>query len=259
MLNVFVGCSANNEDLESLVVFKHRVEQLTHVPVNLVWMYLSKDPSSPFYSDGAAGWQTKPWATPFSGFRWAIPSVMNYEGRAAYFDSDFIPMASLEELFLTPLAPGQVMAAKGGNRYCSILWDCAAAKGHVPHYTELMRNEKSHAAMMTYFARTSKLVKTFSPEMDWNVLDLTLPPNLADSKVKAIHYTQLHKQLHYKYAMPRLKAEGGAHWYKGNTEPHHRMDLQGLFDFCYLQAGGPDALSAVRNAAPFGAYSIRGV
>ena len=258
MIQVFVGCSANNEDLESQVVFKYQLERLASAPVNITWMRLSRDPSSPFYSADNAGWVTNAWATPFSAFRWAIPSVMGYTGRAIYFDSDFIPMADVKELADLALHPGRVMVAKGGNRYCCTLWDCAAAVGHVPHYSVLMRDPNSHARMNAYFGRNNQFVQTFSPLADWNVMDLVLPVDLTQSKIKAIHYTQLHKQLHYKYAIPRLQAEGVKHWYQGGRQAHDRTDLQALFDRCYEEAVAAGITPESLRVEPFGAYRIRG-
>jgi hypothetical protein len=43
-------------------------------------------------------------------------------------------------------------------------------------------------------------------------------------------------QLHFKYALPRLKAEGRSHWYTGPVFAHPRQDLQALFDQLYAEA-----------------------
>ncbi len=62
---------------------------------------------------------------------------------------------------------------------------------------------------------------------------------LDDPSIKAIHYTRMEQQLHLKYAIPRLRREGRAHWYTetgAQTFAHPRPDLQALFDTLYQDA-----------------------
>ena len=39
------------------------------------------------------------WATPFSVFRWAIPHVCNFEGKAIYMDVDMIARDDIAKLW----------------------------------------------------------------------------------------------------------------------------------------------------------------
>lgn len=73
-IKVFVGCDPNNCDLEQMMVLDYSIHKHTSVPVEIVWMQLSRDPNSYWYSnpETGEGWNTTKWSTPFSGFRWAI-------------------------------------------------------------------------------------------------------------------------------------------------------------------------------------------
>src|SRR3546814_5908886 len=66
----------NDCDLEQMMVLEHSLRQHASLPVDINWMQLSSDPQSFWYSDSGipAGWHTERWATPFSGFRWAVPA-----------------------------------------------------------------------------------------------------------------------------------------------------------------------------------------
>jgi len=45
------------------------------------------------------GWNDKKWYTPFSNFRFAIPEVNGFQGRAVYMDVDQIILKDPKELF----------------------------------------------------------------------------------------------------------------------------------------------------------------
>lgn len=91
-IKIFVGCDPNNCDLEQMMVLDYSVRKHTKHPVEIIWMQLSHDPNSPWYTNQQTGegWHTEHWATPFSGFRWAIPESCNFQGRAIYMDADVV-------------------------------------------------------------------------------------------------------------------------------------------------------------------------
>src|SRR5215207_9690112 len=128
MIRVFVGCAANHEDIESQAVLEWSIRKHASEPVSITWMQLSRDPASPW-----SGWNTSQWVTPFSGFRWAIPAVCGYEGKAIYCDSDVIFMADIARLWDQEFESGKAVMAKGGNswRLCVSLWDCAEMQAHL--------------------------------------------------------------------------------------------------------------------------------
>lgn len=228
-IRIFIGCDPNYCDLESQCVLEWSIRKHASERVEITWMQLSHDPASPW-----SGWRTEQWATSFSGLRWAIPEVCGFEGRAIYCDSDVIFMADIAELWRQSFLPGKAVMAKGGGswRLCVSLWDCAAMRPHLPSLAKLKADPNSHGDMCKRVARASWL-QPF--EGNWNCLDgESFAPN--DPAVKAVHYTSIGTQLHLKYALPRLRAKGLAHWYDGQVKPHWRRDLVELFDRLFAEA-----------------------
>jgi hypothetical protein len=230
VIRIFVGCAPSHEDAESQAVLEWSIRKHASEPVEIEWMKLSRDPASFWFSDGAGnGWQTSTWATPFSGFRWAIPSFCGLEGRAIYMDSDVIVMGDIAELWHQNMEPGKVALAKGGGswRYCVSLWDCAEAANHIPAVAWLRNEGGSHQKMVAYFKERPHLTQAFVG--DWNCLDGDGHSNLKAGP-KVIHYTDMGTQPQLRHALPRLAREGRRHWFDGEVRKHKRPDLLALFD-----------------------------
>lgn len=226
MIRVFVGCAANGEDAESLAVLEYSLRKHASEPVEVVWM---KQATDGFWS----GWNTSRWATPFSAFRWGIPAYCNFEGRAVYCDSDVIWLADVAELWATGFKPGRVVASKGTWRFCVSLWDCAAARDHLPSIDWLRNEPSQHSTTIAYFRRNGQLIQSFGPA--WNYCDNEDTGPLSGAKV--LHYTDMSSQPHLlKYALPRLKALGIRHWFNGTVRPHPRQDVQDMFDSYLAEA-----------------------
>jgi hypothetical protein len=252
---VFVGTAANHEDAESQAVLEYSLRRHASIPVEITWMKQSRDPTSLWYTDPQGGWRTERWATPFSGFRWAIPYACDYEGRAVYTDSDVIFTGDIAELWRTPMAPGKAVVAKGKGswRFCVSLWDCAAAAEHLDPIRVLMEDPHSHKAQGARF-RAAGWVQPFGPGQNWNCLDGEDKPLDAPS-TKAIHYTAMANQPHLRHAIPRLAAAGREHWFNGRVEPHWRPDLIELFDRLLAEADAAGFPVSRYTADPiFGPY-----
>lgn len=254
-IRIFVGCDGNNGDLESQAVVEWSIRKNTKRELDITWMQLSRDPASPFYSDGPHGWQPQYWTTPFSGFRWAVPELCGFAGQAIYTDSDVIFRADIGELWDQPIPVGKIVIAKGGQRLCVSKWDCAAARAYLPAIAELQDRPQSHRMMMRFFGDHPKIVEPFSGG-DWNVLDLE-PFDLANSRVKALHCTGIPTQPQFKHALPRLKREGGRHWFSGAAREHPRYEVQKLFDQLLFEAQVNGYGIERYRREPFGQYNIR--
>jgi hypothetical protein len=255
MIRIFIGADANNGDLESQAVLEWSIRKNTDCDIEITWMQLSRDPASPFYSDGPSGWQTRHWTTPFSGFRWCVPELCGWEGEAIYLDSDLILLADVGELWAQPLPAGKVVLAKGGRhgqRLCVSKWHCFRAFEYLPKLSKLQDDPHSHRGLMRWFADHPGLVQQF--EGEWNALDLE-PFDLG--KVKALHYTGIPTQLQLKHALPRLKREGGRHWYTGPVREHPRHDFRRLFDRLLTEAEANGYGIEKYRREPFGEYQIR--
>jgi hypothetical protein len=224
-VKIFIGCSANGEDAEAQGMLEYSIRSRTTADVEITWMKLSRDPASPWYSNPATreGWNTVGWATPFSPFRWAIPHVCNFEGRGIYMDVDQLVRADIAELANQDIPTGKIMLAKNPQTHCVILWDCAAAKAHLPSFEELRRVE----------GRYRTVRKTIGPytatfKGNWNCLDGERYPRLDHPDIKLIHFTAVPTQPHLKWAIPRLKAEGRSHWNNCKAQPHPHRGVAAL-------------------------------
>lgn len=260
VIKVFVGCDPNNCDLEQMMVVDYSIHKHTSRPVEIIWMQLSHDPESPWYSDPhtGAGWRTEMWATPFSGFRWGIPAACNYEGRAIYLDADVIVLADLEMLWHHPIDGKSIVAAKEVHdqakskhfaRFCTCVWDCAKAKSVLPDLSTLRQDPESHRKMMTKFKQHPEWIQAYTDS--WNCVD---GESLPIDQIKILHYSDMGTQFSHKYSIPRLAAIGQKHWFDSDILPHPRPDLAELFDQYYQEA--LDAGYELKNYAvkPFGVF-----
>lgn len=228
-IRLFVGADGTNADLESQMVLEYSVRKHASQDVQIVWMQQAA--KGPY-----AGWKCGSGRTPFTHFRWSIPVMCGYEGRGIYCDSDFAFMADIAELWNQPI-PGVFLAKsgkKGLHKTCCILFDAAKAKGHVPDLDRLRKMEDPQGTMMKYFKERPELHSGF--EGDWNAIDLKGYESATDPRIKAIHYSRMEMQPQLKYAIPRLKREGKAHWYTGPVGPHERPEMIALFDALYQEA-----------------------
>lgn len=226
-IRLFVGTSAQNEDLEAMSVLEFSARKYCSLPLDITWMRQSA--SGPW-----SGWKAESWRTPFTGFRWALPSVCDYTGRALYTDVDFLFLADLAELWTQPIPHvALVRNATGKVSTSCMLFDCAKAKGIVPPIDKLKAFPDAHGTVLNVFRAHPAYVDAC--DGNWDCGDLR-GYELGDPRVKAVHFTRIETQLHLKHAIPRLKAEGKSHWYKGETFPHERPELQALFDALLTEA-----------------------
>ena len=254
VIKVFVGCDPNNCDLEQMMVLDYSIHKHTQHEVEIVWMQLSQDENSMWYSCPSKheGWRTEKWATPFSGFRWAIPSYCQFQGRAIYMDADILVLCDLLELWQHPMQEQAVVIGKGGPqvaRLCTCVWDCEKAKAYLPPLTELQSNPDAHIHMMQLLKTKPELVQKYTES--YNCVD---GESLSAESIKILHYSDMGTQFSHKYSLPRLQSEGKKHWFDGQILPHPRQDLAQLFDRYYQEA--LDAGYRVENyrIAEFGTF-----
>jgi hypothetical protein len=234
-IRLFVGADGTNCDLESQMVLEYSLRKHASQPVEIVWMQQAK--TGPW-----SGWQCQTGRTPFTHFRWSIPSVCGWEGKAIYTDSDFFFLADIAELWHQPIPRVALIRNPEDKpqRAACILFDCAKAKGHVPDLKALKAMPDAHDHCCNYFRFHRELLDRF--EGNWDCIafekDKSGKGNLNDPRIKAIHYTRMEQQLHLKYAVARLKTEGRKHWYAESAPifPHPHNGLQALFDTLYQEA-----------------------
>ncbi|NKF23608.1 glycosyl transferase [Solimonas marina] len=252
-VKIFAGCDPNDCDLEQMMVLEHSVRKRSSLPVEIEWMRLSRDPASHWYSDPSRGegWRTERWATPFSGFRWGVPSRCGYEGRAIYMDTDMLVLGDIAELWTMPMPAPAVFAARTDldmPRYCVMLWDCAAAREILPDVEQLRARPEAHREMTRWCAEHRERVQAMDPA--FNNIDGEDGP--ADA-IKILHYSDMGTQFTHERTFARLHAEGRSHWFDGKVMRHPRSDLAALFEAEYQ-----DALAAGRSPDDYRAQPIFG-
>lgn len=254
-IRIFVGCDPNNSDLEQMMVLDYSIHKHTQQPVHITWMQLSHDPSSAWYADPATGkgWHTQEWATPFSGFRWAIPEYCGFTGRAIYMDADMLVLSDINELWQHPITGSAVVAAKGHGdltRLCTCVWDCAKARAVLPPLTELQADPDSHQQMMRLFREHPEWIEVYQDT--FNCVD---GEDLPIEAIKILHYSDMGTQFSHRYSLPRLQQEGQRHWFDGQILPHPRQDLAALFDQYYHEALAAGYTVEDYRVPPFGIFS----
>ena len=256
-IRIFVGTPANNEDLECQAVFAKSLYD--HHPnrddIELTWMMLSREKSSPWYSKKLSngsyeGWNTKGWATPFSPLRWGIPHACNYTGKAIYCDCDQIFMADVQELWDQVIPEGRALLMAKDGASCVMLMDCARMRLILPTFDRL----RGEAGLYRHVR--GEIAKHSAPfTNDWNCRDGKGHSTIFDGDVKLLHYTMIPTQPNHKYARARLQSEGKSHWHPGPDAPHPVPDVPTLFDQVYgaamLAEEGPETF---RVSPEFGDY-----
>lgn len=221
MIKVFCGCDGNNSDLESQMVYEASLRRYASEPVTITWMRQSK-------KGPHSGWNMRG-RTPFTAFRWSPPAVCNFEGRAIVTDVDFIWRADVAELWHQPIPAVVLMKdCTGKLTTSSMVIDCAKAKGHFPTLDELRRMADAHETVTHYFRAHKDLVSPFDGL--WNCIDGGGVKDVHDPIVKALHYSRIETQPALRFAVTRLKKEGGRHWYSGEVREHWRPDVIALFN-----------------------------
>lgn len=236
------------------MVLEHSLKKRASLPVEIHWMRLSRDAASFWYSDPTQadrGWRTERWATPFSGFRWAVPAHCGFEGRAIYMDTDMIVLGDIADLWRTPIASPAVFAARresGFQRFCVMLWDCAAARDVLPPLTQLRADPDAHKAVTRQFAEQPQRVQPMDPA--YNNIDGDGQPI---ERIRILHYSDMGTQFSHRYSLPRLAAEGRRHWFDGEVLTHPRQDLAEVFEQEYRDAlASGRRLDDYRSARPYG-------
>ena len=225
-VRLFIGTSANGEDAEAEMVYEYSLRSHCSRNLDITWMRQTLDTDSPW-----GGWETQEWSTPFSGFRWAIPEVCGFKGRAIYTDVDMINMRDIGELFDIDLE-GKPMAARkgtrfGGHEFCVIVFDCAKMEEYLMPIQRLKVNPSSHHRYVRFFSGNDKLVH----ELDrrWNCHD---GEGLNPNEIWHLHFTKMSTQ------------PWKPKWFTGTPEAHPRPDLVNVWH-------------GLRDSAKANGYSIK--
>jgi len=237
-IRIFVGTSANNEDAEAEMVLEYTLRKNTTHPLDITWMRQTKDEDSPW-----GGWQTQRWSTPFSGFRWAIPEVCGYHGRAIYMDVDQLNLRDIADLFSVDLKNHPMAARRGarfgGHEFCVIVFDNERMGDLLMPIARMKPNPDIHHRYIGMFSG-SDYVLDLDPR--WNCHD---GDGLPIDNIWHLHYTKMSTQ-------PWKPA-----WFTGKGEEHPRQDLVKLWHDMRAEAT-LNGYSPQLSNETYGEYNIIG-
>lgn len=139
-------------------------------------------------------------ATEFSLYRFLIPEICNYQGKAIYLDSDMVCLSDIGELFDTPMNSCSFLAKKGAYKayrgtdfwgLSVMMIDCEKTDFDL----ESIFNDIEHglydqkdlmAMSRAFISHHPYVIGELDPQ--WNVFDYW------DKNTKLIHYTSLYNQ-----------------------------------------------------------------
>lgn len=209
-IRLFIGSSFNGEDFEAERTYEYSLRNHCDAELNITWMRQSQDSSSPFY-----GWNTQGWGTPFTAFRWAIPHLCGFQGKAIFTDVDMLNLRDISILFNEDMQDKPLKARRHNkfNRYefSVMLMDCEKLKPHLPSIDVIKSTKGIHDILTKRFSH----IDYVSPlDMRWNCLD---GEDLDAEDIWQLHFTNRNSQ-------PWCPA-----WFKGERQEHKRPDLVELW------------------------------
>ena len=186
-VKLFVGTS-DNDDTLAQKIYLYTLYKNSTAPIDIVFLRPKDFP----------GWNRTTWGTPFTCYRYAVPHLMGYKGRALYTDVDMLNFRDISALYKTDLegkAFGMVWDAlqdngKAGKKagyprgfWCDsvLLIDCEKAKEFVDPIDDIINWNKNYSYKWEVMKKlgsphkekTKKLVHMLDAR--WNVFDGTNP------------------------------------------------------------------------------------
>ena len=239
-IRIFIGTSPNGEDAEAEMVLEYSLRKHSSRPLDITWMRQSRDTRSIWHC-GRGGWRTDKWATPFTGFRWAIPEACNFQGKAIYMDVDMINLFDINELYSLTFAENKAIMARSGlkskYRLCVMLMDCEKLKDILPPVKKQQRLKHGHREISNTLLKLD-CIQTLDSR--WNCLD---GADLAIDEIWHLHYTKMASQ-------PWQPA-----WYLGEAEAHARPEIADLW-FQYKEEAIANTWWPKKPDPPFGAFKV---
>jgi lipopolysaccharide biosynthesis glycosyltransferase len=188
-IRIFIGSEPGNQDAEIALAYSLRTT--TSGPYSITWM-----------SDGmpCSVWQhwnkgrknriqntTNGWKTNFSAFRWAIPELCGFEGRAIYLDVDQIVLKDIRELWDLDMGGCSYLAVRP-ERTDVMLMDCSKFKE--AWWPELSKMKLSGWPQMRYRRLVEQNTRVGELEGIHNCLD----GDGYCERTRLVHFTKMSTQ-----------------------------------------------------------------
>lgn len=141
-------------------------------------------------------WSGRGWATPFSCFRFAIPQICGFDGRAIYLDADMLVLGDIQELWRMDIGD-YGMRCISTSRTDVALIDCGWFKDKKwwPKVNVMKEHGAGVGIYVNLLGANNGIRDDLPPE--WNDCDAKIYAKEPDS-VKLIHYTHVLKGQPYR-------------------------------------------------------------
>lgn len=182
-IKIFIGSCIHN--LKAEIALEYSIRKNTERDTEIIWMRTTAH-GDPAFQD----WNKYRWGTGFSLFRWVVPELCNFEGKAIYMDVDMLVLGDIGELWDSPIPEDKAVYSIPNNSSV-MLMDCAKFKSleYVRSIESLKKENAEYMDVMMKGLREGDLVVPL--DKAWNCFD---GEGYIGGQTKLIHYTGLSTQ-----------------------------------------------------------------
>ena len=179
MIKIFIGTCSKNEKAEKALEYSIKINTLSKV--DIVFM-------RPDSNDVLSNWNMDNWGTSFTPFRWIVPHLCNFKGKAIYLDVDTLLLSDIKNLWKKSIPKDKVLLSIKGN-YSVMLIDCKKFKqkmsiSSIDEWKKKSCTPKFNGLYNDYVCQLESKNLVEPLESEWNSLDTM------DNNTKLIHYTE---------------------------------------------------------------------
>ena len=213
-IKIFIGSEAGNEKAEQTLDWS--IRNTTSGPFEIVWM----TDILPEWQDWNKGRNHRDqnsgvgWKTNFSCFRWAIPELCGFNGKAIYLDVDQLLIKDIRQMWELPMNGAAYLAIRP-ERTDVMLIDCSKFKNN--WWPSINKMKPSGKPQKYYRTLVEKHCLVGELNKIYNCLD---GENYSDDTV-LIHYTRMETQPWNPF--PNAI----------NYRPHKNKQVSDLWHKCY--------------------------
>lgn len=184
-VRVFVGTDPRMGAAENVLEYTLRSHSKRQIEIH--WMRagdpgfawnIGRPPGQPYTRPG--------WATDFTCFRWAVPALAGYQGRAIYLDVDMAVFADIGQVLDWDL--GMYAYGRAGGRFDVMVFDCEHERWRSPHFPSLfdLQNTDNYWTMSSLAAKAPPAATL---PKEWDEVTRTRP-----GITKLRHWTNMRTQ-----------------------------------------------------------------
>lgn len=188
MIKIFIATEFGHEKAEKAL--EYSILSSTNQPVEINWM---KNERGEIFS----GWNKgrdhnlmnsgEGWKTNFSCYRWAIPELCNFQGRAIYLDVDQLVLKDISQMWNLEMGDSAVLTIKP-EKTDVMLMDCSKFTKDWWPKLKWMKPSGKHQLQYRKLVQKRNLIGTLDPI--YNCLD----GDGFSEETRLVHYTKMNTQ-----------------------------------------------------------------